>query len=81
VALAEFQLESLTTSHQARMALLNEQLSQATHKKIRKMKESLIATAEADYARRVQNLEIAKERADIAAQPVVLGVLIVERNN
>lgn len=79
VAIAEYQLESLATSHRARMALLNEQLRQATHEKIRKMRESQIAAAEADYARRVQNIEIAKERADIVAQPVVYGILLVEK--
>ena len=63
------------------MALLNEQLRQATHEKIRKMRESQIAAAEADYARRVQNIEIAKERADIVAQPVVYGVVIVKTGN
>ena len=76
--IAKFQKESLTTSHEARMALLNEQLSQAGHEKIRKMRESQIAAAEADYSRRTQNLEIARERADIAAQPVVFGVIVVE---
>jgi hypothetical protein len=76
--IAEFQRESLTTSHRARMALLNEKFSQATHEKIRKMHESQIATAEADFNRRFQQLDIAKERVDIAAQPVVFGMLIVE---
>ena len=78
VEIAKFQKESLTTSHDARMALLNEQLSQAGHEKIRKMRESQMAAAEADYSRRIQDLDIARERADIAAQPVVFGVMIVE---
>ena len=42
------------------------------------MRQSQIDTAEADYARRIQNLEIAKERADVTAKPVAYGVLRIE---
>jgi ATP-dependent helicase HepA len=76
--IAKFQKESLFTSHEARMALLNEQLAQAGHEKIRKMRESQIVAAEADYSRRIQQLDIARERADIAAQPMVFGVISIE---
>ena len=57
--LAEYRRESLSTSHRARIALLEEQLSQATNKKIQKMRRSQIAAAETDYARRIQELDIA----------------------
>jgi hypothetical protein len=50
--LAAYRRESLTTSHRARIALLNEQLQQASNEKIQKMRQSQIAAAEADYARR-----------------------------
>ena len=56
--MAQYRRESLSTSHRARIALLEEQLSQATNEKIQKMRQSQIATAEADYARRIQELEI-----------------------
>lgn len=79
--LAEYQRESLSTSHRARVALLEEQLSQATNEKIQKMRRSQIAAAEADYARRIQELEIAMERADIVAGPVAYGVIHVSRKN
>ncbi|MBN1547159.1 MAG: hypothetical protein JW902_10915 [Syntrophaceae bacterium] len=76
--LAEYRRESLSTSHRARMALLEEQLNQASDEKIQRMRKSQIATAESDYARRLQELDIAMERADITAEPVAYGVISVE---
>lgn len=76
--MADYQRESLTKSHNAIMAQLNEQLIKATNEKIQKMKRGQLANAEADYARHIQDLEIAKERADITAGPVGYGVMIVE---
>jgi len=73
--LAEFRRESLTTSHRARIALLEEQLRQASNEKIMKMRRSQISTAEADYARRIQDLDIALERAEITAEPVAYGMI------
>jgi len=73
--LVEYRRESLSTSHRARIALLEEQLNQATNEKIQRMRQSQIAEAEIDYARRVQELEIALERADIIASPVSCGVI------
>jgi hypothetical protein len=75
--LAEFRRESLTTSHRARIALLEEQLRQAGNEKIQKMRQSQISAAEADYARRIQDLDIAMERAEITAEPVAYGVMHV----
>ena len=75
--LAEYRRESLSTSHRARIALLEEQLRQATNEKIQKMRQSQINAAEADYARRTQELDIAMERADIIAAPVAYGVITV----
>ncbi|MFV0420807.1 helicase-related protein [Oleidesulfovibrio sp.] len=74
----EYKRESLSTSHRARMALLEEQLGQTDNEKIKKMRNAQIAAAEADYARRMQELEIALERADIVAGAVAYGVLYVE---
>lgn len=73
--LAEFRRESLTTSHRARIALLEEQLRQASNEKIQKMRQSQISAAEADYARRIQDLDIAIERAEITAEPVAYGII------
>ena len=73
--LAEYRRESLSTSHRARMALLDEQLKQAANEKIIRMRQSQIAAAEADYARRTQELDIAMERADVTAEAVAYGVI------
>lgn len=73
--LAEFRRESLSTSHRARIALLEEQRSQAGNEKIQKMRQSQISAAEADYARRIQDLGIAMERAEIIAEPVAYGLI------
>ena len=52
-ALAAYRRESLTTSHHARVELLQEQLRQATSENIQRMKQYQIANAEADYNRRL----------------------------
>ena len=76
--LAAYRRESLSTSHQARVKMLREQLRQATSENIRRMKQYQIANAEADYHRRGRELETAVERADITAEPVAYGILEVE---
>jgi ATP-dependent helicase HepA len=73
--LAEYRRESLSTSHRARIALLHEQLNQTNNDKIQRMRQSQIYTAEADYARRIQELDIAMERADITSGPVGYGII------
>lgn len=78
--LAEYQRESLTTSHRARTMLLQEQLLNATNEKIQKMRQSQITAAEADYGRRFQELDIAMERADIVATPIAQGIIHVYGN-
>lgn len=75
--LAAYRRESLSTSHHARIELLGEQLKQATNEKIQIMRRAQIAAAEADYARRIQELDIAMERADVVAAPVAYGVIYV----
>lgn len=76
--LVAYRRESLSTSHLARLALLQEQLAQASEEKLQRMRRSQIDAAQADYERRVQELDRAPERADIIAEPVAYGVLEVE---
>ena len=76
--LAKYRKESLSTSHQARMALLVEQLAQANNKKIQRMRQSQIKSATADYDRRIQELDNAIDKADIITEPVAYGVLNIE---
>ncbi len=73
--LAAYRRESLSTSHQARLALLQEQLDQTNDEKLRRMRRSQIDTANADYERRIQGLDRAMERADIITEPVAYGLL------
>lgn len=75
--LAEYRLESLKTSHRARVGILEDQLSKTSNEKIKRMKRSQINSAEEEFARRTQEIEIAIERADITAQPVAYGILKV----
>ena len=79
--LAEYRRESLSKSHQARMALLAEQFAQASDEKLQRMRESEIATAEADYSRHIQELETAMEKADIIAEPVAYGVIELSKGD
>jgi len=76
--LAAYRQESLTTSHRARMLLLKEQLAQAINPKIKKMRQSQIVSADADYTRRIGELEAAKKKADLTAEPIAYGVIRVE---
>ena len=76
--LVAYRRESLSTSHRARLALLQEQFDQASDEKLQRMRQSQIGAAQADYERRVQELDRAMERADIIAEPVAYGVLVAE---
>lgn len=76
--LVGFRRESLRTSHTARMAILQEQLTTADNDKIRRMRQSQIDSAEADFGRHLAELERADRLVDIHAQPVAYGVMVVE---
>jgi superfamily II DNA or RNA helicase len=75
---AEVRLASLKASHQARVALLEEQRDQTTDARIRRMKEGQIEAADRDYERRRSELERVAGQAEIVAEAAVLGVLQVE---
>ena len=78
--LAQYRRESLSTSHQARIKLLEYQRAQVDDPNIQRMRESQIASAEADYKRRIQELDAAMEKADITTELVAYGILEVEEN-
>lgn len=73
--LVSYRRESLEGSHRARIAILDEKLANATNDKIIRMRQAERANAEADYRRRVIELDQASNRADITAQPVAYGVI------
>ena len=75
--LVRFRRESLKTSHAARIAVLNEQISKTNNDKIRLMRKSQLESAENDFARRIVELEQAENQAEITAHPVAFGVMIV----
>ena len=77
--LASYRKESLSTSHRARLVLLEEQLEQADDERLQRMRRSQIKAAEGDYARHIEDLERAMARADIIAEPVAYGVLDMEK--
>jgi ATP-dependent helicase HepA len=77
--LVEHRIHSLTVSHTARRAVIADQLARATNDKIRVMKQSELARAEADFVRRREELEKAAGAGDIQATPVVFGVILVEK--
>lgn len=70
--------ESLRTSHQARMNLLNEQRNSNPDEKIRRMRSSEMTSAEAEFKRLMAELDSAEKQADILSQKVAYGVVIVE---
>ena len=74
----QFQRESLTRSHGARIALLEERLKNSEDDKITRMWQGAIAKAASDYSRRMQNFEIAEAKADIEFEPIAYGVLQVK---
>jgi len=76
--LADFRRGSLETSHKARMAILEAQLARAENDRIRIMKTAQEANAQADYDRRLREIEDATSKADITAQPVGWGIIRVK---
>ena len=75
---AEIRMASLKASHQARIALLEEQRDQATDLRIRRMKEGQLDAANRDFERRLSALKIVAGQAEIVAELAVTGVLYVE---
>lgn len=75
---AEVRLASLKASHDARVALLEEQRDEATDALIRRMKEGQLEAANRDYERRRSELARVAGQAEIVAEAAVLGVLYVE---
>ena len=76
--LAAYRRESLAMSHRAQMALLGEQLENTSNERIQRMRRSQIGRAEADYNRRIGELDGAEENVDIVAEPVAYGIIELE---
>ncbi len=77
---AAARLASLRVTHEARVALLEEQRDRANEERIRRMRESQIDTARLDFERHSSELTDAPARADVVAEVIAFGVLAVEQN-
>jgi len=74
----EVKIASLKSSHQARVALLEEQRDQATDARIIRMKESQLDSANRDFEQRLLNLNLVAGQSEIVAELAVLGVLTIQ---
>ena len=76
----EHRVQSLTVSHRARSKVIEDQIRRATNDKIRLMKESELARANADFTRHMAELNVAANGGDIRATAVVFGTLVVKES-
>lgn len=75
--LVTFQKASLETSHRARAANLGEMIANAGNEKIRLMRTVELQNAEADFRRRMEQLNLAASQADILTQQIARGVVVI----
>lgn len=73
-----YRRESLETSHRGRVSVVSDQIGNATNDKIYKMKQAQLNNTEAEFNRKMEELEKAESVSDIYARPVVFGVIKVE---
>jgi hypothetical protein len=73
----ESQLASLTTTHQARVKLLEDQIMSASHDNIRRMRESELHSLAQDFDARRRRLEESIQRSDITASLLYTGTVEV----
>ena len=78
--IVEHRIQSLTVSHHARSKAIEDQIKRATNDKIRLMKESELARANADFTRHMAELDVAANSGDIRATAVVFGTLVVKES-
>jgi hypothetical protein len=76
--IARFRRDSLNASQRARVAVLEEQLAQASEERIRRMRAGQISRAAADYSEALGNLSRGEARADVLAKRVAAGVIELE---
>ena len=76
-----YRRESLTTSHSARIRVIEDQIDAASNEKIRIMKTAQLKNAESDYENMLKELDNAASACDILARPIVFGVIRVLGEN
>lgn len=75
----EHRIQSLTVSHRARCKAIEDQIARATNDKIRLMRESELSRANADFTRRMAELQQAAGSGDIHASAVLFGTITVTK--
>jgi ATP-dependent helicase HepA len=75
--LVAFQRASLQTSHGARVSNLQEMIANAGNDKIRLMRNVELQNAEADFCRRIDQLDLAASQADILSVQIARGVIMI----
>ena len=73
----EHRIQSLTVSHRARCKAIEDQITHATNDRIQLMKHSELARANADFNRRMEELQRAAGSGDIHATAVLFGTITV----
>jgi len=74
----EYRIQSLIVSHKARCKAIEDHINRANDDKIRLMKQSELGRANADFNRRMEELEQAANSGDIHAMPIVFGAITVK---
>ena len=74
----EHRRQSLRASHEARMATIGDQIARAGDPKILRMREGESRAAQADFERRMAELDKIGASGDIVASPVITGIISVE---
>lgn len=74
---ADSQAASLRATHGARLELLEDQLARATDERIRRMRESELASAEADFERRTRQLTMSVDRSELTSELLCSGTIEV----
>lgn len=77
ISICDARESSLRATHAARVKLFEEQLAGAADKRIRKMRESQINSAENDFQFRLKELTLAKEQCDIVWELIAYGNILV----
>ena len=75
--LVDYRVLSLTASHAAHRLAIHDQLVRTSNEKIVKMKESELASADADFERHLNTLPSAADVGDIHATPRLFGWVTV----
>lgn len=76
--LVEHRIQSLTVSHRTRCQALDDQVARSTNDRIRLMKQSELARANAGFTRRMAELQQAASTGDVHATAVLFGTISVK---